>query len=206
MTDNAGHTLAVFDFDGTITRTDTFPMFLRHSRSRARFVHDSIASIPTLCLLLAGRIPRQEAKRRILDIFFHGWSREEIRRAGSRFAARALPRVVRPRALERIRSHQRSGHQVLVVTASVDEWVAPWCRSQGVELLATRLEYDAHGTFTGHLATRNCRGDEKVERIMRAVGEPRERMYVYAYGDSAGDKPMLQWADESRYKPFRGRP
>jgi phosphatidylglycerophosphatase C len=195
--------LAAFDFDGTITTKDSFPLFLRHSRSRSAFARDAARVLPTLCGLWTGRIPRREAKRRVLDVFFHGWTRAAIRAEAERFCAGVLPRYVRPAAMERLDEHRSLGHRVVVVTASADAWIAPWCASQGLELVATELAYDADGVFRGELATPNCRGPEKVTRLLRFAGEPRERLYVHAYGDSSGDLPLLQWADERCYKPFR---
>ena len=47
---------------------------------------------------------------------------------------------------------------------------------------------------------------QKVKRIkeyMQANDMERAEYYIYAYGDSQGDKQMMEYADESFYKPFR---
>ncbi|HEU5146872.1 MAG TPA: haloacid dehalogenase-like hydrolase, partial [Chryseosolibacter sp.] len=56
--------------------------------------------------------------------------------------------------------------------------------------------------LTGKILGRNCYGDEKVCRIKEEFDLPSfER--IIAYGDSSGDREMLQLANESHYKPWR---
>jgi phosphoserine phosphatase len=70
-----------------------------------------------------------------------------------------------------------------------------------IDLLATRLEVQ-DGRLTGKINQCNCHGQEKVRRI-QAQFALAEYDKVLAYGDTAGDKPMLKLADTSYYKPFR---
>ena len=51
-------------------------------------------------------------------------------------------------------------------------------------------------------ATPNCYGPEKVRRI-REVFPDRDNYHLTAFGDSRGDKEMLDYADQGYYKPFR---
>jgi phosphoserine phosphatase len=50
-------------------------------------------------------------------------------------------------------------------------------------------------------ASCNCYGEEKVRRI-RASYNLDEFNHIYAYGDSEGDKAMLDLAHEHDYKHF----
>lgn len=69
-------------------------------------------------------------------------------------------------------------------------------------VLGTKVEVDAAGCLTGRFATPNCYGPEKVRRI-EAVWPHREQYDVSAFGDSRGDKEMLDYADQGYFKPFR---
>ena len=42
----------------------------------------------------------------------------------------------------------------------------------------------------------NCKGEEKVRRIRQEFGDI-SGLYVTAYGDSEGDRPMLDLADRA---------
>jgi phosphoserine phosphatase len=49
---------------------------------------------------------------------------------------------------------------------------------------------------------KNCHGEEKVRRILEQHNMS-DYEVVYAYGDTAGDLPMMKLAGNSFYKPFR---
>ena len=56
--------------------------------------------------------------------------------------------------------------------------------------------------ITGNFITKNCYGQEKVNRIKESYDLSKYDL-IYAYGDSRGDKEMLELANNSFYKPFR---
>ncbi|MCB1149091.1 MAG: HAD-IB family hydrolase, partial [Chlamydiia bacterium] len=60
-------------------------------------------------------------------------------------------------------------------------------------------ETDSKGVLTGKLLGANCRGPEKVRRILETFG-PKESYLLYAYGDSAGDREMLALADHPFFR------
>jgi phosphoserine phosphatase len=52
---------------------------------------------------------------------------------------------------------------------------------------------------TGRFLTRNCSGKEKVRRIEEQY-DVKSFGYIYAYGDTPGDKAMLDLANERYYR------
>jgi phosphoserine phosphatase len=62
------------------------------------------------------------------------------------------------------------------------------------------MEYQ-DGKFTGRFATANCNGQEKVNRINSYL-DLKQYKPVFAYGNSSGDKPMLDMADHGFYRHF----
>jgi HAD superfamily phosphoserine phosphatase-like hydrolase len=103
--------------------------------------------------------------------------------------------------MERIQWHKAQGHKVVIVSASIACWLKPGCDRNGLELIATKLEIK-EGIVTGKLLTRNCYGIEKVNRVKEKYRLD-DYETIYAYGDSRGDKELLELANESFYKPFR---
>jgi phosphoserine phosphatase len=69
-----------------------------------------------------------------------------------------------------------------------------------LELIASRLEVSG-GKVTGKILGKNCHGDEKVVRI-KEVYDLTNYNIIAAYGDTGGDKPMLELADQAHYRPF----
>lgn len=193
--------LALFDFDGTLTRKDSLADFLLWLVGPWPVLRGAVVLAPTLLSHAAGRLDNQRAKERVLTHFIGGWTRDAVVRAGERYAVEQLPRILRPAALERLEWHRLQGHEVAVVTASPREWVEPWTAALGLTLLASELEYVADRA-TGRLAGANCHGDEKVRRI-RGHYDPSAFERLHAYGDTGGDRPMLALADEAHWRPFR---
>ena len=91
---------------------------------------------------------------------------------------------------------------VMIVSASINNWVAPFFREfPGIEIFCTRIDV-AEGMVTGRFLSANCRRQEKVRRIL-ALHPNRRSYWLTAFGDSSGDIEMLNFADEGYYKPFR---
>lgn len=196
----AGRHLALFDFDGTITHRDTMFEFVWHARGRLWGLLGLSMLSPVLIGYALGLVPNHRAKVALLRWFFRGEDRSAMETWGRTFADR-IDAGVRPAARERLAWHRAEGHEVVVVSASLDLWVAPWAERHGLRLLCTRARFD-EGVFTGELDGPNCNGAEKETRI-RAELDLHGYDRVYAYGDSSGDAEMLALADEMWFKPFR---
>jgi HAD superfamily phosphoserine phosphatase-like hydrolase len=117
------------------------------------------------------------------------------------FCKDVVPSLVRPKALEELRSHQASGATVVVISASAENWVKPWCVSNNINCLATQLEVK-NNQITGSISGFNCYGAEKEKRI-RGCYDLSSFSEIVAYGDSRGDLEMLALANQQHYKPFR---
>ncbi len=101
---------------------------------------------------------------------------------------------LRPLVQDRVTWHRRAGHKLVVVSASPELYVAPLGQRLGFDaVLGTRLEVGPDGRLTGRIEGCNCRGQEKVERLRAWMGP--EPAFLYAYGDSAGDRELLAAAD-----------
>lgn len=191
--------IALFDFDGTITTGDSCVLFHKKIFGTGR-VALSAAKAAVLSALSDDR--RHFMKQAFLSDLWKGVSREELKSHAESFV-HDLDKVIRPGALDRLAWHKGRGDHVAVVSASVKDWLAPWCRAHGVDsLIATEME-DREGILTGRLRGRNCRGPEKVCRIKKAFRELPDPVFVY--GDSDGDREMFTLADRSRrfFRPFR---
>ena len=192
--------LALFDFDGTVTTCDSFLLFIRYAVGERKFLLGAAVLSPQILLYLMGKYPNYQLKQDFLKYFFTGWEEEMFNETARRFSAEKIPGILRPQAMECIRRHHEQGDHVVLVSASLENTLAAWCRETGVDLLATRLEI-VEGRVTGRLRGKNCWGDEKVIRIKKEYNT-QTFDEVYAYGDSSGDRAMLELADKSFYRFF----
>ena len=194
--------LALFDFDGTVSFKDSMAGFVRHAVGRRVYYMGMLKISPVLAAYVLKLMRNDVAKAKMMTHFFGGWEARRFHEAARRYALDHLDAIVRPEAMERIRWHREQGHTVVIVSASMGCWLQPWCDKEGVALIASKMQIEA-GRVTGALDGPNCYGEEKVRRI-RAVYDLEDFETVYAYGDTAGDRPMLALADEGFFKPFRG--
>jgi len=193
-------TLALFDFDGTITKDDSLLKFIRFVMGGFRFIFGLVVLSPILVAYKLGLIPNHKAKQKMLSWFFKGMSKDAFFKVANEYALLHIDKIVRPKAMEKIAWHKAQGHQVVVVSAAIDCWLKPWCDKNNIDLIATRLEIE-DGKLTGKFATKNCYGIEKVNRIKEKYNLEKYSV-IYAYGDSSGDKEMLSIANERYYKHF----
>lgn len=193
--------IAFFDFDGTITTDDSFLKFIRFVVGDFKFLLGVIMLSPILIAYKLKLIPNYTAKQKMLSWFFRGLPEREFKNIAQQYSLNHIDKMLRPKAMERIDYHKQKGDKVVLVSASVECWLEPWCRKNDVELIATKLEFH-NAAITGNLLTKNCFGIEKVNRIKEKYNLD-EFNYIYVYGDSRGDKEMLELADEKYYKPFR---
>lgn len=194
--------LALFDFDGTITTADTFTPFIRYAAGRTRTIAGMALLSPMILGYELGLVPAPPMRAAAAHVCFRGRREAEVRELGARYSE-TLPRVVRPEALDKLRWHQANADAVIVVSASLDVYLRPWCESLGLALICTELEASS-GTLTGRYAGGDCTGSEKARRVL-ARYDLRQYSTVYAYGDTTEDHELLGLANK-RYLRWQELP
>lgn len=195
-------TIAAFDFDGTLTRRDTLIAFIRFACGNARFLTGVLRCLPFLLAYKCRIYPNWKAKQRLFGHFFRGMKVSEFDNLCLNFCRTQAGGLLHPDAVRRVEEHLRQGHETVIISASIDNWVLPFARLLGIEhVLGTQIEVSPDGCLTGRFATPNCYGREKVRRL-RILFPCRNDYRLIAYGDSRGDRELLAYADESYYKVF----
>ena len=192
--------LALFDFEGTVTTDDSLIKFIRFVVGDTRFMLGITVLFPMLIIYKLKLISNYKAKQIMLSYFFKGMSEEKFIELANEYSLSHIDTILRPKAMARIAWHKDQKHKVVIVSASIESYLKPWCDKNGLDLIATRLEIN-NGILTGKFATKNCYGIEKVKRITEKYNLS-EYNTIYAYGDSIGDGEMLEIASKSYYKYF----
>lgn len=190
-----------FDFDGTLTTSDSLAGILLFHAGWLRFLWGLLVLSPWIVLSMLGLYDNGRAKERLFAHFFRGMRLDDFNDLCRRYAA-ASTHILRPEGLQAISQAQAEGGEVVIVSASVENWVQPFLPT--VPVIGTQIEV-ADGVLTGRFRTPNCHGQEKVRRLKEAFPQ-RDSYHLTAYGDSGGDRELLALADESHYKPFRRQP
>lgn len=192
--------IVAFDFDGTLTTKDTLLVFIRFAKGSKDFWLGFLRFAHLLVLMKLGLYPNWKAKQKVFAHFFEGMRIEDFNEFCLRFT-QDHQHLLRPKGIEALHQALSDGAEVMIVSASIDNWVKPFFENQSIQILGTQIEVK-DGLLTGRFLSKNCYGQEKVNRI-QAIYPHREDYHLTAYGDSRGDKELLAFADESHYKPFR---
>ncbi|MGH3971458.1 MAG: HAD-IB family hydrolase [Mycobacterium sp.] len=187
-------TAAFFDLDKTIiakssTLAFSKPFFNQGLINRRAVLKSSYAQF---LYLLSGADHDQMDRMRIhLTNMCTGWDVEQVKSIVNETLHDIVTPLVFAEAADLIAGHKLCGRDVVVVSASGEELVAPIARALGAtHAMATRMVVE-DGRYTGEIAF-YCYGEGKVQAIRElAAREDYSLEHCYAYSDSATDLPML---------------
>ena len=188
-------TIVAFDFDGTITTKSSFAEFIIFTKGYCRFLLGLLIYSPFLVAYVLKLYPNWKAKEKLFSYFYKNTTEEDFNQWSKAFTIK-IDAITRPETVKAIKKHLSEDATVIIVSASIDTWIKLWAEEIGVgTVLATQFETDSNKRLTGKFRTKNCYGKEKVQRI-KAAFPNRTEYCLIAYGDSIGDKEMIEFADK----------
>lgn len=194
-------TLAVFDFDKTMTDRHSFWRFLRYSAGAVKFYLAPFLFPKSILRYYKKKITLMEFREIAISYFYKGVSEVTFQRKANKFAEKKIPHWIVNEALAKVKEHQSRGHQVALVSNAAEEYLLPWAKVIGFDfVLGSRFEKNA-GVLTGKLIGNHCYGQEKVNRLNQQIGDLKT-YEIFAYGDSEGDKELLEIATHPYYRSF----
>jgi HAD superfamily phosphoserine phosphatase-like hydrolase len=196
--------IAAFDCDGTLIRGDATRRFLLLLRGPLGLAFDLCTLAPRLLNWRLGLCSTAQLKEAVLNRALQAAPHRRREAALHKLPAMLIEQL-RPQAVDRLRWHQQHGHRCLIVTASPEPLIAPLARHLGVELMATGctdlLQVGPANPL--RLTTPNCKGPEKVLRLKRHLGVLPPPEQLESYGDSRGDRELLQASGQPHWRSFR---
>ncbi len=195
------YTIAAFDFDKTITRIDTLNDLIIYKFGMRKFIRKMIELSPLLFLYVLKIIPNYVAKQKLFASFFAGLMEEEFNELCRDYSLNRIKNILRHEAIKKIEWHKKEGHKIIIISASMENWIKPWAEENSINEVIATLPEIKNSLLTGRFATKNCHGKEKVERLLEKYPE-KEEYFLYAYGDSRGDRELLRLADKGFYRKF----
>lgn len=194
--------IIAFDFDGTITTKDTFALFLRYWAGTLKWAFNIFLLLPIFALYGLGIIDRNVVKKKVVRRFFKNASEQEFLAKAKAFAENVIPNLIRDGALQTLKDKNKPPYTLYIVSASISPYLQFWAKNNNIDhVIATNLIV-VNGRLTGDLDGENCWGPGKMAKISSLLAET---PYVIeeAYGDSRGDREMLDAAHVSFWRPFR---
>ncbi len=194
-TDNRTRTAAFFDLDKTvIAKSSTLafnkPFYAQGLINRRDVLKSSYAQF--LFLLSGADRDQMDRMRTHLTNMCTGWDAEQVKSIVNETLHDIVDPLVFAEAAELIADHRLCGRDVVVVSASGEEIVAPIARALGAtHAMATRMVVE-DGKYTGEVAF-YCYGEGKAQAVRElASREGYPLQHCYAYSDSMSDLPMLE--------------
>ncbi len=187
-------TAAFFDLDKTvIAKSSTLafskPFFNQGLLNRQAVLKSTYAQF--LFLMSGADHDQMDRMRSYLTNMCTGWDVEQVKSIVSETLHDIVDPLVFAEAANLIADHKLCGRDVVVVSASGEEIVAPIARELGADhSMATRMVVEA-GKYTGGVDF-YCFAEGKVQAIEElAAREGYVLEHCYAYSDSITDLPML---------------
>ncbi|MGC5703020.1 HAD-IB family hydrolase [Pseudomonas sp. NFXW11] len=192
--------LSVFDFDGTLTRHDSFVPFLRFAFGPRQFNRRLLnLALPGLGYL-ARRVDRDQLKAQLIGHFLTGVEAAWLQQQAQAYCEQFWTRLMRPNGLLGVADELRSGARVTLCSASPALVLQPFAKRLGVELIGTELEV-VDGVLSGRILGHNCRCENKVLRLEGVYG-PLSQYRLRAWGDTRGDRELLAAAQDAHWRYF----
>lgn len=188
--------IAAFDFDGTLTTKESLIQFIKFTH-KTTFPLKLLHSLPTLLKSSIGLASRQEAKESILTSLYKNIPRTELEALGQNFADNTIDSFLNPPLIEKLHWHQQQGHICVLVSANIEVYLKPWAKRHNLQhVLCSELATSPEGLITGKLSKPNCWGPEKARQLLLLISSQNyQPSQIYAYGDSRGDRELLQLAN-----------
>lgn len=188
-------TAAFFDLDKTVIAKSSALAFNRPFVSQGLLNRRAVlkASYAQFLLVMSGADRDQmDRMRSYVTSMCAGWDVEQVRAIVNETLHEIVDPLIFAEAAELIADHRLCGRDVVVVSASGEEIVAPIARALGAtHAMATRMVVE-DGKYTGDVEF-YCHGEAKAAAIRElAVLEGYPLEHCYAYSDSIADLAMLE--------------
>jgi HAD superfamily hydrolase (TIGR01490 family) len=185
---------AFFDLDKTIIATSSAVAFSRPFLaggliSRRDVLRTAYAQF--LYLVGGADADQTERLRAHLSSMVTGWDVAQVSSIVAETLHQSIDPTVYAEAVTLIEDHHAAGHDVVIVSASGSEIVAPIAAMLGADhVIASRMTVE-DGRYTGAIDF-YAYGDQKAEAIREIAAERGYDLGAsYAYSDSITDAPML---------------
>ncbi|MBI6872750.1 HAD-IB family hydrolase [Clostridium aciditolerans] len=186
--------LAIFDVDYTLTKRETLMEFYAFmiKKSPRLIIHAPRAVISAF--LYAVRVLDSKIAKENFIAFIDGIKEEKMQELVEEFYEKRLSKIIYSDAIDTIRKLKAEGYKVYLISASAEFYLNELYKIKEVDkIIGTRFT-SVGGKYSRKMAGENCKGEEKVRRLMEVLKE--ENIEVdfknsYMFSDSLADLPLF---------------
>ena len=184
----------LIDFDDTIYRGDSFVHFTFYSQTYINFLFFWMSVVVQLSV--------GKSKSQIKESFFFRFKdmrQKDFKILCINFYIKKIKKNIKESFIRYLKKIEKDA-QIVIVSASIGDYIEPFCKEQDIHLISTELEIN-NDKLTGIFRTPNCNGKEKVRRIKEKYNL-KEFDEIHVFGNSKGDFSMLELGTHKYYKFF----
>lgn len=189
-------TLVLFDFDGTLCKTDSYSAFLKYVIPKKQFYWRCCRFLPKIISYYLGYYPAHLLRPQLSRQLLQGLLIADLQKKLPSYTSQILTQL-NPKVYAQLKWHQQQQHDIYIVSAGLNLYLAPIAHALNVKLICSELDQQQL-ILTGEYQTPDCSKLEKVNRIKQRI-ELKNFNYIYAYGNSPEDYEMLQMADHAYF-------
>lgn len=193
--------IVVFDFDNTLIKGDSIIIAAYFASNKFNFIPRVIKIIPYFLLFKLSFISAKSFKEKFLEIFKICSYFNKNHTSGY---LNKIKKKLNREALKRLHIHKINNDIIYICSASPYILLKGISSYLNINLISTELE-KKDGKFLPQIKGNNCNGYEKVVRLRKALGQI-DDFILEVYGDSSGDKELLNIAEIPHFKSFEEFP
>ncbi len=149
--------------------------------------------IKSLIYLLRHMPPISRQPLREYKLYLEGLRPSKIEPLAKEFVEKTIVPCLSTKAVNTLKEHQQDGHQVILVTASLDFLIVPLAAQLQVHFLYAAQPETRDDRYTGHLIPPFPYGaGKRLVAEQYAKEKQVDLSRSYAYGDSPGDMDLLK--------------
>ena len=181
------------DLDGTLTLKDTYTVLLMKQISFKNIFLNAFVLLKSIILYVCKVYNQDDMKKITFSIFFKNKSLSSL----SNHIKDLVSNIkINQKVLDQIKTLQKDGYLVVLVTASPDFYVQYICDYFKFDAFISSKTQIVNNCLTGEFNGKICNFDEKVSRIKNDSFYCSDS-YKISFGNSKGDHSMLNFCDES---------
>lgn len=183
--------LVLFDFDGTLCKTDSYSAFLKYIVPKRQFYWRCCRLLPQIIGYYLGYYPAHLLRPKLTRQILNGLTIAHLNTKLPTYMTQVLAQL-NPEVYARLQWHQQQQHEIFIVSAGLNIYLEAIAQALDVQLICSELKTHPF-ILTGEYQTADCSNLEKVTRIKQRLSL-KNFDYIYAYGNSIEDYEMLQIA------------
>lgn len=169
-------------------------------KDRIKYFKNLIISAFSGLLYLLKIYDERKVKENTL-LFLKGTKRHNIEKLSKEFFNDVLQKIVYKDGIKMIKNLKEQGYDIYLITASPEFYMNEFYTINEVDkIIGTKFSYNANNEFTGKMEGNNCKGEEKVLRLLEYLNENNisvDFKKSYMFSDSLSDKPLLDMTGNS---------